>query len=214
MSPSASSANEAPLVVLDAVDKRYGKKHALRQVSLVLKHRARLLIVGGNGSGKSTLLRVLAGIAPVSTGTAKPSAAFQSMRVCYVPQIGGLYPGLTVTENARALAYLLGAGMPDDLSEHRHIRALGVDAYLDVKVRELSGGFQKLASLACALAVEPRGLFLDEPLTGIDRERCAKVMESLDSLGEELDFLVVTDHSTTRLSSPSQVVLLSAGVIQ
>ena len=208
MPPSLSS--DSCLVSLRDVEKRYGGKVALRNCSVELRRAERMLITGGNGSGKSTLLRILAGITPVSSGQATVSPEFDAMRVCYVPQVGGLYQNLTVIENARALSHLVGAETPKDLERNWFVRDLGLERFLQAKGAELSGGFQRLAAIACALAARPQGLFLDEPLTGVDPERAERLLEGLKSPGGP-EFLVVTDHSSVRFPFADRIVDLAQG---
>ncbi len=213
MPPSPCSDSEACLVSLRDAEKRYGGKIALRTCSVELRRTERLLITGGNGSGKSTLLRVLAGITPISSGQATVSPEFDAMRVCYVPQVGGLYQNLTVIENARALSHLVGAETPKDLERQWYVRELGLDRFLQAKGAELSGGFQRLAAIACALAARPQGLSRAEPLTGVDPERAEMLLEGLKSPGGP-QFLVVTDHSSARFPFADRIVELPRGDAQ
>jgi ABC-type multidrug transport system ATPase subunit len=211
MLQSPSSDTEACFVSLKDVEKRYGGKRVLQVSALELRREDCMLIVGGNGSGKSTLLRVLAGITPVSSGSAAWSPAWNAMRVCYVPQAGGLYQNLTLIENVATLSRLLGADIPNDLAGRWYIRDLGLERYLHIKSAELSGGFQKLAAIACALAVEPHGLFLDEPLTGVDSDRANRLLDALRSPVAERKFLVITDHSSGRFPFANRIVDLGEG---
>lgn len=210
MHQSPSSATEGALVSLRQVQKHYGGKVAIRLNGIDLQQRERLVIVGGNGSGKSTLLRMLAGITPPSSGQVTMSAAFNKMRIGYVPQVGGLYQNLTVAENVRALAHLTGARIPTDLGKQWYVRDLGLDPFLHVKAGELSGGFQKIAAIACSLAAQPQGLFLDEPFNGIDPERGGKLLEGLKA-SARLEFLVATDHTAMRFPSHYRVIELPKG---
>lgn len=210
MSASHCSDTEPELISLQDVEKRYGKKIALRVATVELRRGDRMLIAGGNGSGKSTLLRILAGIAPISSGHATVSPALDKMRVCYVPQAGGLYQNLTVSENIRAISHLVGAEVPKDLDKHWYIRELGLERFLHAKCAELSGGFQKLASIACALAVEPEGVFLDEPLAGVDSDYAERLLNGLES-SFTLGFLVVTDQQPSRFRSANRIVDLGRG---
>ena len=213
MHPSSYSGSDVWLLSVEDAEKRYGQKVVLQVNSFELYRRDRLLIAGPNGSGKSTFLRILAGITLVSAGRLKRSATLNGLRVCFVPQVGGLYQNLTLIENVRALTHLLGATMPLDLADRWYIRELGLDGHLHAKGRELSGGYQKLAAVACALATGPQGLYLDEPLTGIDPERREILLNGLSRASVELDFLIVTGHSTKEFSPATRIVTLDHGKI-
>jgi ABC-type multidrug transport system ATPase subunit len=168
-------------------------------------------VLGANGSGKSTLLRVMAGVACLTAGRVERSATYESLRVCFLPQAGGLLGDLTLADNLRQWALLTGTAPPPDLARQWYLREFDLLPYLDTRCRDLSGGFQRLAALACALSTRPHGLFADEPLSGIDAEH-AKVM--IDGLGDQrlgLQFLVVTGHDPGQLPSASRMLKLVDG---
>lgn len=131
------------------------------------------------------------------------------MRICYVAQAGGLYQNLTLLENARAFSYLMGCDIPSDLGKQWYIDELGLGRFIHTKTAELSGGFQRLAAIACALAAQPQGLFLDEPLGGVDPDHTIQLLSRL-VLSSRLEFLVLTDHTATRFSFADRVINLSA----
>jgi ABC-type multidrug transport system ATPase subunit len=211
MSMSSSSAPEAPLLQLHQAVKHYGRRRVLSIEHLALHRGERLLVLGANGSGKSTLLRVMAGVASLSAGRLERSAHYESLRVCLLPQAGGLLGDLTLADNLRQWALLTGAAPLPDLARQWYLREFDLLPYLDTRCRDLSGGFQRLAALACALSTRPQGLFADEPLSGIDAGH-AKV--TTDRLGDErlgLQFLVVTGHDPNLLPSASRTLRLMDG---
>jgi ABC-2 type transport system ATP-binding protein len=205
--PTFSS--DFPLVLVERGEKRYGSRVVLRIERLELRRQERLLIAGPNGSGKSTLLRVLSGVALLSGGRLTRSQEYDAMRICYVPQVGGLYQNLTVAENIRLWIRLLGSKEPADLKSEWYIHGFGLEHHLNSRCRELSGGFQRLASIACALSTQPDGLFLDEPLNGIDRANSKVFLEGITAARSTLSFIVMTGHSSgEELETASRVVAL------
>lgn len=205
--------SEGPLLTIERAQKSYGGRLVLTVDKFELHRNDFLLLVGPNASGKSTFLRLVAGVSKLSSGTLTRAKALQGLRTCFVPQSGGTYQNLTVDENARALAQLVGAKAPVNLQARWYVSAVGLDRYLNTKVRELSGGYQKLASIACALCVEPRALYLDEPFAGVDRDRGAALGTGLAELTKSLEFLIVTAHSADSLLAPTQTLELSSGKI-
>jgi ABC-type multidrug transport system ATPase subunit len=206
-SPFCSS-DKPPLVTLDRAEKCYGSRVVLRMERLELHRYECLLIVGPNGSGKSTLLRLLAGVTTLSRGRTTRTQEYDTMRICYVPQAGGLYQNLTVADNIRLWNRLLGTSEPENLTAQWYIRGFGLARYLRSRCRELSGGYQRLAAIACALATQPNGLFLDEPLNGIDAVHGSVLLEGITAARNDLDFIVMTSHSAEGFGMASRVVIL------
>jgi ABC-type multidrug transport system ATPase subunit len=202
---SISSGNGPRLLSLVNVEKSYGDRVVLEIPELHLDSHDFLLIVGGNGSGKSTLLRVLAGISDVSAGRLTFDESLSKLRACYVPQTGGLYQAMTLRRNMQTLRALYGSSAGKHPIADSFLTEFGLEAYLDMPSSSLSGGFQKIAAIACALMAGPRILFLDEPLTGIDPWHARKLTDALVSAASTLDLMVVTDHVIDRFSSATRI---------
>jgi len=127
-------------------------------------------LLGPSGSGKTTLMRALVGVQIVAGGTVevlgRPAGdAGLRREVGYVTQAPSVYPDLTVTENLRYFATLLGTG-PDDVA--RVLDEVDLTANARRRVSGLSGGELSRVSLAVALLGTPRLLVLDEPTVGLD----------------------------------------------
>lgn len=209
MPPQLSCAVDPPLVALQNAEKRYGDRTVLRVDKFNLNWKDLLLITGPNGSGKSTLMRVLAGVSTLSSGTVIHSAKFDSLKTCYVPQFGGLHLNLSVADNLRLWYCLVGSEEPENLAEQWYIQHFDLQGRLHSRCGDLSGGFQRLAALACALATRPDGLFVDEPLSGIDAPHAKMLVHGLGTAMADLSFLVVTGHSATEISQANRVIDLS-----
>jgi branched-chain amino acid transport system ATP-binding protein len=164
---------------------------ALRGLSLEVPNGAMVGLVGRNGAGKTTLMRSVMGHLPVRSGrivfdghdiAALPSHRRAALGMGYMPEDRGLVPELTVEENILLPVWVNRAlraeerlelvyGVLPELKEMRERRAL-----------LLSGGQQKLAALARALAVGTRLLLLDEPFEGVApvlSKRLAEVIAGL-----------------------------------
>lgn len=213
MSGQPSCASSAPLVTLQDATKCYRGRTVLRLPELEIRQGDSMLIIGANGSGKSTLLRVLAGVTTLSSGHARHHDAFDALEVGYVPQMGGLHPGLTVAENLGLAIQLRGRQPPDHLAQRWYVRGLDLEPLMNTCFGDLSGGFQRLAALCCALATEPRGLFVDEPLSGIDAAHARQVVDGLSAAMSHLDVLVVTSHTPSDFPFVRRVVELESGEI-
>ena len=94
---------------------------------------------------------------------------------------------------------------------YRHFETVDLKRYMHVRCGNLSGGFQRLAAIACALSAGPQGLLVDEPLSGIDAQNGAALLATLAAARRRLDFLVVTSHSASDFAGANRFVDLTAG---
>lgn len=166
------SANDARLL-LAGYSSGIEARAAFEPVDLRLEPAEVVLVRGENGAGKSTLLRGIAGLCQVEQGQIlldgadlRGASARCRIRagIAYVPQFGGLFETLSVTENAR-LSELVKAR--PDRTEITSLGAAGLGIDPDRRVGGLSGGERRLLASQRALATEPALLLLDEPLAGV-----------------------------------------------
>jgi ATP-binding cassette subfamily F protein uup len=167
--------NPTALINADRVSKSFGIKHLLDTVSLGVHEGQRIGVVGLNGGGKTTLLEILGGITEPDSGRVSRAG---DIRVETVTQRGELPAGATVSE------VVVGA----DVAEHEwagdaRVRAIlagiGIDALLDRRVDELSGGQRRRVGLAAALISDADLLILDEPTNHLDIEGVQWLAEHL-----------------------------------
>ena len=193
-----------PLYRLDGVRKLYGDRLALDIPALSLREGTVYHLVGPNGSGKSTLLRVLAFLLPPTAGVLEyrggrvewREAALLPLRreVTLLHQAPYLFDR-SVAENVAYGPRVRGA---DPGAARRRVveslEAVGLRGFGDRKARELSGGERQRVSLARALAVSPRVLLLDEPLSGVDKPSAAVIRDVIASFPSRGATVVVATH--------------------
>jgi ABC-type branched-subunit amino acid transport system ATPase component/ABC-type branched-subunit amino acid transport system permease subunit len=221
--PRASAAVERPLLVVDKVDTFYGKSHILHGVSLEVREREVVALLGRNGAGKSTLLKSLIGIAPPETGaimlagegTAKLSSAEIARRgMGYVPQGRGLFTGMSVADNLELgrLKRRTGAGIHWDDE-----RVLQFFPRLRERWRTpadyLSGGEQQMVAIARALAGDVRVLLLDEPFEGLSPAVTEELFEAFDRLRHDIALVIVDHHLDLALALSDRTVVLERGAV-
>ncbi|MGH2736369.1 MAG: ATP-binding cassette domain-containing protein [Actinomycetota bacterium] len=144
----------------------YGRRVALRNVTLAVHPGRVLAIVGGDGAGKTTLLRSLAGLVRPDDGSV---GAPERADLGYMPSSSGVYPDLTSGENLEFAGTAHGMS-GTELSE-RVAELLERTDLMDARDRlggQLSGGMRQKLGLAMGLLHRPRMLIVDEPSTGID----------------------------------------------
>ncbi len=168
------------MIRLADVHKSFGAKQVLRGVTLDVATGESLVIIGGSGTGKSVTLKCILGLIPPDQGMievdgrpvgARPDEAFLS-RFGMLFQGGALFDSMPVWQN---VAFRLLRG-PGRLTKAQ-ARAVALDKLARVGLgpevaelfpAELSGGMQKRAGLARAIAADPSVIFFDEPTTGLD----------------------------------------------
>ena len=201
------------LVEIRDLEKCYGKQRVLSVPQLTLRRGEHIAITGANGSGKSTLLRVIAGVTQPSVGRVSRRAAPPGPRIGYVPQSGGLYPDLTVEENLK-LRRALWLRKRLSANSAPTVAALDLQGTLERTPAELSGGLQRLATIAAALHVEPDWLLLDEPFQGLDPRRRTLLVEHLALISARLQLLVITAPAENDFGLLTKTIRMVGGRIE
>ena len=174
----APSAPAAPVAAVELVNlgMRFGRRHALRGISAVLRAGQVTGLMGPDAAGKTTLLRLMAGLMQPTAGSVRllGEEALRLARTApnligYMPQRFGLYEDLSVRANLELHARL--RGVEGEAREHIFGRLLGFTGLAPFTERlagRLSGGMKQKLGIACALLGSPRILLLDEPGVGVD----------------------------------------------
>jgi heme ABC exporter ATP-binding subunit CcmA len=208
----------APVVHLRGAVALLGRFPALAGVDLDVDRRRIVLLRGPNGAGKTTLLRTLAGLVPVSEGTAVvlgvdlvADRRAVRHRVGLLAHATGLYDDLTVADNVRFWARAARARPADaDAAMSR----LGLDGRLaHVAVGRLSAGQRRRTSLACLVARRPELWLLDEPHAGLDQEGRDLVDALVRDATAAGATVIMSSHELDRsLELADEVVTISGGV--
>jgi ABC-2 type transport system ATP-binding protein len=168
-------------------------------------------LLGPSGSGKSTLMRTIVGVQVVTGGSVRVlreeagSPPLRS-RVAYITQAPSVYGDLTVRENVRYFARVLGMGDVD-----RAIASVGLETHADAVVDRLSGGQRARASLATALLGSPEVLVLDEPTVGQDPLLRRELWDEFRALAEGGATVLVSSHVMDEADRCDELLLLRDG---
>ncbi len=195
------------------VTKRFGEVTAVDGVSFDLAPGRIYGLLGPNGSGKTTLIRLLTGMTRPTSGYAEVLGARMPSRstlerIGYMTQADGVYPALSVGENARFFAEAYGAE-PSGVAE-----ALALVELADrtrTLAGHLSGGQRRRLSLACALVHRPEVLFLDEPTVGVDPLLRVQFWARFRELADAGTTIIVSSHVMDEADRCDELLFVRAG---
>lgn len=208
---SNCSGDRQVVIGLHEVRKSYGRREVLHIPEFSVRRGEAVAIVGQNGSGKSTLLRLLAGTARHTLGRIERSPAWRRSRIGVVPQSGAINPDLTVAANLRMYRRLYGRDATANLGDGDLVRDFGLAPFLEERAGNLSGGFKRILAMVGVLEIEPDGLLLDEPFSGLDDQHSGRLAQLLDDRGRRLLFLIVTGHRDGRIPRVDRQLMLVQG---
>ena len=213
--PQAAASGPAAIRARDLV-KRFGPIAAVDGVDFDLSPGHIYGLLGPNGSGKTTLIRLLTGMTHPTSGHAEVLGATMPNRptlahIGYMTQGDGVYPALTVGENARffAAAY----GVAGDASVVEALALVGLADRQRSVAGTLSGGQRRRLSLACALIHHPEVLFLDEPTVGVDPLLRVQFWGHFRALADAGTTIVVSSHVMDEADRCDELLFMRAGRI-
>jgi general L-amino acid transport system ATP-binding protein len=221
--PAASS---AAAVQLTGVNKWFGAFHVLKNVSLTVAQRERIVICGPSGSGKSTLIRCINRLETHQSGriVVDGIALTEDLRqiekvraeVGMVFQSFNLFPHLTVLDNL-CLGPVWVKRMPRAEAEKvalTYLERVRIPEQASKYPGQLSGGQQQRVAIARALCMSPRIMLFDEPTSALDPEMIKEVLDVMVELARSgMTMLVVTHEMGFARSVADRVVFMDEGEI-
>ncbi len=215
--------------------KRFGGVVAVDDVSLEVRAGEIVGLIGPNGAGKTTTFELLGGFTTPDSGR----VIFDGEDVSDLgPELRGrrglirsfqdaaLFPTMTVLDAARlsfervaptrffaSLIGLRGAERDKDRMARELVGAMGLDAYRNKQIQELSTGTRRITEIACLIALQPSLLLLDEPSSGIAQRETEALGTLLQTIKNELDLtLLVIEHDIPLIMGLSdRIVAMDAG---
>ncbi|GEP37609.1 arginine ABC transporter ATP-binding protein [Nocardioides psychrotolerans] len=211
-----------PLVVLEGVNKWFGKLHVLQDINLTIKRGEVVVVIGPSGSGKSTLCRAINRLETIDEGSItldgqplpQEGKALAHLRaeVGMVFQSFNLFAHKSILENvtlgpikvrkkSRAEAETRGKELLD---------RVGIGHQADKYPAQLSGGQQQRVAIARALAMDPKVMLFDEPTSALDPEMIKEVLDVMVDLAERGMTMVVVTHEMGFARTAADRVLFMA----
>ena len=191
---------------VEGLNKYFGKKHAVRDVSFSMKAGEILGLLGPNGAGKTTSFYMVVGFYKPHSGSillndvsiaSLPMYKRALLGLSYLPQEASVFRKLTVEQNIWAILETR-----KDLTEAEKrnkldflIDEFGINANRKQPAYTLSGGERRRTEIARSLAIEPKFLLLDEPFAGIDPIAVHDIKGIIRLLSNQGIGILITDHN-------------------
>lgn len=191
------------MIRIDNLTKRYGELEAVRGISLEIQPGQLVGLLGPNGAGKSTTIRMLTGMLAPTSGTAQVGGfdvltqTLEVKRIVgYVPESGAVFESLTASEYLNFVAALYH--LPHEHAVERigqFARFFDIEGSLyDKPLSAYSKGMRQKVVIASALLHNPRVVFLDEPLNGLDANATLSLKTLIQSLARDGKTIVYCSH--------------------
>ena len=217
-------------LVVERLQKRYGSRTVVKDVSLTVESGEVVGLLGPNGAGKTTCFYMVVGLVPLDAGSISLNGASIAhlpihqrarMGLSYLPQEASVFRKLTVEENIRAVLELQVdeqkrplprvqvAQRLDELLDDLQIAHLRTNPALS-----LSGGERRRVEIARALAARPRFILLDEPFAGVDPIAVLEIQRIVRFLKERGIGVLITDHNVREtLGICDHAYIINEGVV-
>jgi len=214
------------MITIESINKRFGDKHVLVDVSLEIFEGETLAIIGRSGSGKTVLMKHIIGLMQPESGRVTVDGT-DINRISYTElrrvrrqfgvlfQGGALFDSLSAFENVAFPLRTFTSMDEREIEKEVHICLEMVDL-VDVGSKmpaELSGGMKKRVALARAVALKPRYILYDEPTSGLDPETSNTIDELIKGLTDQLNVtsIVITHDMHSVLSIADRAALIYMG---
>lgn len=202
------------MIKVNGLIKTFSKVNVVNNLTFEVPDGAIFGLLGPNGAGKTTLIRMMCGILKSDAGSVSIdglSVEKSKQNFGYVSQSFGQYEELSVWENIKFYAQMYGVKDTNRLDAL--LKRYALDKYKHILAGALSGGYKRRLSLACALAHNPKVLFLDEPTAGIDPVTRKLLWDDFYALSKEGKTLFVTTHYMEEAQRCNELAFLALGEI-
>jgi phospholipid/cholesterol/gamma-HCH transport system ATP-binding protein len=226
---SPEPANNQPAIDIRDLHQAFGKQQVLNGVSFQVRRGETLAVLGRSGTGKSVLLRIIVGLQRPDSGEAlilgKNMATATEDQISdvrkqmgFLFQHAALYDSMTVEENVGFPLKHHRTDIPEGERRQRVeqlLHEVGLEGAGKKMPSEISGGMQKRAGLARALALDPVILLLDEPTAGLDPIGSGEIDELILKLQKEhqLASIVVTHDMVSARTIATRIALMDQGKV-
>ena len=202
-------------LVIQNIEKKYGAKKVLSNLSFKCKKGEVIGLLGLNGAGKTSLMKILTGFNLNWTGNISLNGIDLKKRLKdvqqltgYLPENNPLYEDLLVIEYLKLTSKLYRVKNPDI---NKIIHSTGLSNYKHHKIGKLSKGYKQRVGLAASIIHNPELLILDEPMTGLDPKQILEIRKLIKELGEK-KIIILSSHILNEVESLcSRIILIHEG---
>jgi len=196
---------DTPFLSVKNIEKSFGRKKAVKGISLDLFKGEIVGLLGPNGAGKSTTFKITIGILKPDRGeifirgknsTIMPMYKRARMGIGYLSQEPAVFTRMTVRNNLLAILETMRLEKKEmDIRLEKHLSSLNIAHLADNLASTLSGGERRRLEIARALLTGPDILFLDEPFSGVDPISVAEIQDIISDLKKKGIGILITDHN-------------------
>jgi len=211
---------------MQGVNKWFGDLHVLRNVTLSVERRERIVICGPSGSGKSTLIRCINRLETHQSGRIVVDGVELTENLVRIDEVRrdvgmvfqqfNLFPHLTVLENctlAPVWAKKMSKREANDVAMH-YLHRVRIPEQANKYPGQLSGGQQQRVAIARSLCMTPKVMLFDEPTSALDPEMVNEVLDAMVSLAAEgMTLICVTHEMRFARQVADRVIFMDAGEI-
>jgi polar amino acid transport system ATP-binding protein len=225
-----------PMVLAEAVHKRFGRLEVLRGIDLAVQRSEVMCVIGPSGSGKSTFLRCINHLEQINAGRMwvdgvlvgyrqrgdklhelrESEVAQQRIGVGMVFQHFNLFPHMTAFGNVVEAPLRVKREPKKEVQERARalLDRVGLAEKADAYPSQLSGGQQQRVAIARALAMRPKLMLFDEPTSALDPELVGEVLDVMRDLARDgMTMVVVTHEMGFAREVGDQLVFMDDGVV-
>ena len=211
---------------MQGVNKWFGDLHVLRNITLGVERRERIVICGPSGSGKSTLIRCINRLETHQSGRIVVDGVELTNTLTRIDEVRrnvgmvfqqfNLFPHLTALENctlAPVWAKKLSRREANDVAMH-YLRRVRIPEQANKYPGQLSGGQQQRVAIARSLCMTPKIMLFDEPTSALDPEMVTEVLDTMVSLAAEgMTMICVTHEMRFARQVADRIIFMDAGEI-
>ena len=213
--PQSRTAGKA-VVELDNISKAYGKKVAVRDLSVTIEAGSMFGLLGPNGAGKTSTIRMIVGITLPDSGQVRlfgqPFSRDQLSMVGYLPEERGLYKKMKVLDQLVFMGQIRGLDAQTARTRAQHwCERLAISEVMEKKTEELSKGMQQKIQFISTLLHDPEFLIMDEPFSGLDPVNAALLQDTLLDLRRAGKAILFSTHRMDQVEKLCDSICLVNG---
>ncbi|MGI9228439.1 MAG: ABC transporter ATP-binding protein [Gammaproteobacteria bacterium] len=211
--------NQTPAIAVEALDKRFGPIHAVRNISFSVRHGEVLGFLGPNGAGKSTTMKMISGFLEPTGGTVlvnghdvieEPIAV--KAAIGYLPEGAPAYSEMSVAGFLDFIAGIRGFKGAEKQQRIDHVvRIINIESVINQTIETLSKGYKRRVGIAQALLHDPDVLIMDEPTDGLDPNQKHEVRGLIKDMATD-KAIIISTHILEEVDAVcSRAIIIAAG---